>query len=293
MSNKYFECVELLSPPIKRAAYSDRTAWLLAEMSRTAYIKFEANVDELKNTLSKSHFDLIRTFNCDDTQAMLVKRDIDKMAILSFRGTEPNSLQDIISDIDATFYVDDKGVKIHNGFYTAYKKVEKDIAESVKVLEQYALYISGHSLGGALALIATRALNSDNLAACYTYGSPMVGNEEFNNEIKSPIYRIVNAYDPVPFSPLSVQITNLLLLIQNKKLQSFISKYHGYSHHGIMMYLTPYCDTTSEVELIPNYSDFIRFLGTWKNKKTCIKDHFINEYCLKLKQIALKRVDVK
>ena len=32
---------ELLKPPVGRAAYSDRTAWLMAEMSRLAYLTFE------------------------------------------------------------------------------------------------------------------------------------------------------------------------------------------------------------------------------------------------------------
>ncbi len=41
----YFKYKELLEPPVKRAAYSDRTAWLMAEMSRLAYMKFEENPD--------------------------------------------------------------------------------------------------------------------------------------------------------------------------------------------------------------------------------------------------------
>ena len=36
-----FDQKELLQPPVGRAAYSDRTAWLMAEMSRLAYLKFE------------------------------------------------------------------------------------------------------------------------------------------------------------------------------------------------------------------------------------------------------------
>ena len=33
---------ELLNPPIKRSAYSDRTAWIMATMAELAYIRFEA-----------------------------------------------------------------------------------------------------------------------------------------------------------------------------------------------------------------------------------------------------------
>lgn len=41
----YFENKDLLAVPAKRAAFSDRTAYLMAEMSRLAYFKFEGGSD--------------------------------------------------------------------------------------------------------------------------------------------------------------------------------------------------------------------------------------------------------
>jgi hypothetical protein len=63
------------------------------------------------------------------------------------------------------------------------------------------LYITGHSLGGALAQIASAVLERDNLAACYTFGSPRVGTERFDREVKCPHYRLVNDWDIVPGVP--------------------------------------------------------------------------------------------
>ena len=63
MSNSYFRFKELLAPPVKRAAYSDRTAWLMAEMSRLAYSLFEKDYSELKESLSIAGFDLVKLFN--------------------------------------------------------------------------------------------------------------------------------------------------------------------------------------------------------------------------------------
>ena len=60
---KYFEYEELLSPPIKRAAYSDRTAWLMAKMSKLAYLPFENDDAELKAALSEANFELIKWFS--------------------------------------------------------------------------------------------------------------------------------------------------------------------------------------------------------------------------------------
>lgn len=37
----YFKNEDLLTPPTRRAAYSDRTAWLMAQFSKLAYEKFE------------------------------------------------------------------------------------------------------------------------------------------------------------------------------------------------------------------------------------------------------------
>lgn len=102
----YFKYKELLEPPVKRVAYSDRTAWLMAEMSRLAYMKFEENPDELKKALAQANFEIVQIFNSNGTQAFLAKRDMDKMAVLSFRGTEKEDPRDIVTDLNAGFYTE-------------------------------------------------------------------------------------------------------------------------------------------------------------------------------------------
>lgn len=291
----YFQHKKLLSPPIRRAAYSDRTAWLMAEMSSLVYLRFERNgelLNNLKAQLLKANFDLFQTFNRDGTQGFLAKRDSDRMAVLAFRGTEKEDPRDIIADLNARFYVDDKGVRVHDGFYRAIKCVEKDVARACGQLKDYSLYVTGHSLGGALALIATRVLNSDNLAACYTFGSPMVGCKEFDDEIKPPIYRIVNAYDIVPFAPPSYFI-DLFLLVPIVKLQRFLQKFKGYEHHGDMRFLSHCKDDLSDLDIISNYNDLFRLFHSWRYRKQALSHHAIRVYGDKLAYWALKRLDVK
>jgi len=41
MMYNYFAKEALLESPVKRAAYSDRTSYLMAEMSRLAYFRFQ------------------------------------------------------------------------------------------------------------------------------------------------------------------------------------------------------------------------------------------------------------
>jgi len=291
----YFEHKELLKIPVSRVAYSDRTAWLMAEMSKLAYIKFEQDDfkrEELMNILKEADFDLLGTFSNEGTQAFLAKRENDKIICLAFRGTEQEDYRDIKADLNARFYKNDKGEKIHSGFRLAFQVVEPLIREALQNMENYSLYVTGHSLGGALALIATKFFNSDNLAACYTFGSPKVGNSDFADVIKPPIYRVVNAIDPVPFLPYPDIWEFLIAMFYNSRwkwLSNIMKKSEGYTHHGDMRYLTVCKEDFSDLRLVYNYNDNSRFVEFLKNKKTAVGNHAVEVYCKKLEAYALRR----
>ena len=141
---QYFRHKDLLETPVRRAAYSDRTAWLMAEMSRLAYSKFEEDKTELETALAEADFLLVQLFNREGTQAFLAKRESDKMAILAFRGTEKEDPRDIIADLYATFYEDAYGVKTHKGFLNAFNAVKEDISKELeKVKDIYIEMLNG------------------------------------------------------------------------------------------------------------------------------------------------------
>ena len=101
------------------------------------------------------------------------------------------------------------GCAVHPGFATAWKEVAEDVLaalESAAALhESYAIIVTGHSLGGAVATIAAGHLRRDGFDIdLYTYGSPRVGNLAFATFITNQAgaeYRVTHADDPVPRVP--------------------------------------------------------------------------------------------
>jgi hypothetical protein len=328
----------LLRPPVARAAYSDRTAWLMAEMSRLAYERFEnpAEVldslveqlttledadrirqaverfvqelprrpgegrERLERTLADAGFALVATFDNGGTQAYLATRDTDRMAVLAFRGTEKD-YRDIKTDLNARFYRSGT-TKTHSGFLDAFKLVEPAIRQALDELDGYKLYLTGHSLGGALALIAARRLACDEVAACYTFGSPKVGNEEFGDAIKVPIYRVVNAADSVPSLPptwfweILIGLACVLPIpYVRRALLALAQQFRGYRHHGDMRYLTACDDELRTLRLVANPSLVDRVVSIVKRLaadiKAGVRDHAITIYCDKLEAFAVKRLD--
>ena len=194
----------LLNLPLRRAAYSDRTSWYMARCSELAYTHFEDGQEpQLRSDLKELGLEFVKGFARDKTCAFLASND--RFAVLAFRGTEAN-MQNILTDINIRFHHDRSGAKTATGFSNAYALVAKEIADAIDTLDPgLPLYITGHSLGGALAAIAsTRICPSDRIAACYTYGCPRVGNAEFVNQLwKVPVYRQVHRSDVVPHAPLA------------------------------------------------------------------------------------------
>jgi hypothetical protein len=198
---------KLPTPPVNRAAYSDRMAWLMAQMAKLAYTPFEEEdglgIEQLEYALQSGWFNLMKTFNKKGTQAFLAKND--EFAVLSFRGTQPTKWEDVRTDLRALKQKTVEG-KVHKGFKEAFDDVRDELFNIVEksIGKDLPLYITGHSLGAALATVATQELEEkfhDLIAACYTFGSPRVGDGKYEKSIKAPVYRIVNTTDIVTLVP--------------------------------------------------------------------------------------------
>lgn len=369
MSNEteYFGERNLLSPPMQRAAYSNRMAYVLGEMSGLAYFRFEgtqgivseavkqveslfsdsrakkpdelkkeieqllsnfatemyrnrdSNREELAARLNDAGFTLIEVFNVETTQGFLCRRSVDgepRYLVLAFRGTE-GKVEDWLTDANAIPKEID-GYRVHTGFYNAFHLVKKDIQEALELDDCFEngkllpLYITGHSLGGALAAMATKYIAPNVNGACYTFGGPRVANYKFFFPIKTPIYRVVNSSDVVPRVPpgVGIQILAWVTSLMSKifstfpgleslflTIAQFLDKLGCYRHYGDLRYLTDVKGEQFEkVRLLYNPPAMDRLRWFLKHLAASffmpLKSHTMALYRKKLVKVASNESDI-
>jgi triacylglycerol lipase len=196
-------------PPTRRAAYSDRASLLMAKLCKLAYERYDKGESYrliLRDKLAFGGFTLVDSFSAGPTQGFVAYNDT--ISVLAFRGT--TTVEDWKINLDAKREIiknHPRNVRAHRGFLRAYAHAEPRILELMRDLPDRPFYITGHSLGGALAVIASAALplepdvKSDNISAVYTFGAPRVGGGDFTQIVKVPHYRVFNPWDIVPSVP--------------------------------------------------------------------------------------------
>lgn len=175
------------------------------------------------------------------TQAFVLQdKNVDpELIVVAFRGTEFFNSDDWISDFNLSWY-DIPGMgKVHAGFMKAlglqkslgwpkdivqthnnqpppaYYFLRKLLKQLLEKNEKARFVVTGHSLGGALAILfpAILAFHGESwllkrLRGIYTFGQPRVGDEVFVEYMKEqltkhevPYYRVVYSNDMVPRLP--------------------------------------------------------------------------------------------
>ncbi|MEY2986741.1 MAG: hypothetical protein RJB13_262 [Pseudomonadota bacterium] len=132
--------------------------------------------------------------------------------LVVFQGT--HSLQGALTDLQAVVASaspDNIPGGMHKGFRDAYETVSTQLSAvlSAEKEKNTPTYFVGHSLGGALAVIASSEQQKAgvNVAGVVTLGQPRVGNEEFvsgfEKVMQNKYMRYVFENDPVPHLPPS------------------------------------------------------------------------------------------
>lgn len=192
------------------------TALSLGVLSRLAY-GYERpdesiDMDRVETEVLASGFQTYRYIEgvCDgvDTQAIAVTTP--GTLTIAFRGTEPDKIKDLATD--AKFRKEPvseaEGVgEVHRGFRAAMTPVWDEVLEIIEENAFKQLFLTGHSLGGALAMLcAGRAVQANHkVAALHTYGQPRTGDKEFARWLWKQVpeyYRWRNNNDIVTRIPL-------------------------------------------------------------------------------------------
>lgn len=146
-------------------------------------------------------------------------------AIVAFRGTEPTNLVNWLADATVqrvAFHAAPPGAPrgyVHGGFYRNIRAVWPEVIEALEALNPQWIYLTGHSFGAALALLAGALLADyaelqhprgygtfwERVKGIFTFGQPMAGDEAFAThyaaEVGQRLFRFVYEHDIVPHLP--------------------------------------------------------------------------------------------
>jgi triacylglycerol lipase len=172
-----------------------------------------------------------KLISVDNTQVYVATND--RTIVVAFRGSQAPTTLDGLKDwlltnannylilpegrIGTDFAAAGVGARFHRGFMEALHAIWgpllKRVTEAVDEADR-PLWVTGHSLGGALALLAAWRLQRSFMTVheVVTFGAPMIGNEAaaqaFEKEFAGKIFRYVNLEDPVPLLPSVSLVAN-------------------------------------------------------------------------------------
>jgi hypothetical protein len=155
--------------------------------------------------------------------------------IVAFRGTQ-NSL-DWEANLDAIEIGHPVGGAVHKGFYELYQTIKPELCAKLASLvgnEVQDIYVTGHSLGGALSTLATVDIQQTYGQRCavhhYSFASPAVGDPQFAEAYRNlgitTSCRMANLCDDVPLLPLPSDLFGLFAFEHVGYLMEF------YAHYG-------------------------------------------------------------
>ncbi len=185
--------------------YSARTSLWMGLSAWAAY----AESNEATAIFNDAGCDRVIPIKNGDTELYLAQHPNDgsPFTVLAFRGT--SGFKDLLTD--SKFFPKlvpwNTNYSAHEGFLDALNLVWEDVEQHLLDIKPEILYLTGHSLGGALAVLTASRLAEDcdlvTPTAVYTIGCPRVGNRALvkSTEEAVRVYRVVWAGDFVTRLP--------------------------------------------------------------------------------------------
>ena len=210
--------------------------------------------------------------NKNSAQAALVEHE--EYLCMVFRGT--NEILDWLDNINV-FTTKELFGEFHRGFWNSVEDVWKTIYETYQTLREKKrpLFITGHSLGGAMATIAAAKLVHEDkpFAGVYTFGQPRTMTRDtsliFNSECGSRFFRFHNNNDLVTRVPARLM---------------------GYSHVGTYLYISKEKSIHQEAGFWFRFVDYIdgAIEAVKETGIDMVEDHDMDDYLKAVEKWDLK-----
>lgn len=256
-------------------SYVPENAYALSEAANLAY----ANEADIVKTAKTWGFNHVKFIDIKNTQLFIASNETH--IVIAFRGTEPTNIKDWLNNTKIRLTKGPFDTQVHRGFLAALKHVWPQILAEVSLQQNMgqSLWLTGHSLGAALALLCTAYFRDHGFKigdpidkpvnGTYLFGSPRVGDKDFEQKLEadagSRIFRFVNNNDMVTRVP---------------------PRSLGYSHVGKLLYFS---EDGKSLEIDASY--WYRFLELFKGVfedfgdlgPDQFKDHAMTEYMSRTK----------
>jgi len=241
-------------------------AALCVEMARLAYCRLDASFafdqDRIRKVLGRILFTDCKFFETatapdgGGSHALLAIDDDNKLAVLSFRGTDKDDPTDLGDDLNALPQPWPAGGKVHSGFAKAFQELWPGVEAALQQVKEYRLLFTGHSLGAAMATLAATLREPQSL---YTIGSPRVGDQAFADLLQGlDNHRYVDCCDLVTRVPPEV---------------------FGYAHIPGMIH---YINFNRNVQQLYPNDPFI------ESDRTQAEENYVKNYAWRVGDIALR-----
>ena len=173
----------------------------------------------LDNSLPSSKFQLrtVATANCDvfhECSGYVAVSHVDKAIAVTFRGSNSFNqmfvqVVEVLASPKTAFFEGKVQTYWKRGFETLWQYMEAEVKVLVSENPTYQIWVTGHSLGGAMASLASTWLGYYSFAPrknliLYTFGMPRVGNYDYalqHDQLVNNSWRVVNYDDLVPHFP--------------------------------------------------------------------------------------------
>lgn len=163
-----------------------------------------------------SHCEDLPLFEYKECLAVVMISHTRKAIVLAYRGTA--SSKQLMDEFLSVILIPKVSVengkgKVQKYFKKAHDKLYHCVKESMHAqisnYTDYNIWITGHSLGGALASISSASLLYDEIikkdkTALYTFGMPRVGDRQYaleHNKLLNNSWRVTHHADPIPHLP--------------------------------------------------------------------------------------------